>query len=585
MAQEKNRTTTKTKEAAKEPSLFGLLGGYKGVLAILLFVTLSANALNLFLPQITAQAIDAYIKGDFILATVVREFFMVAFFMLLFMAFQSIAQTYASERVARNMRTRLAAKISRESYASVMGSDPAKLLTNLTSDIDAVKNFVGQAFISLISSFFLIVASAVLLVRLDWRLALAVLAIVPLIGMTFFVVLRRVRKLFLKSREVIDWLNKVINESILGAALIRVIHAEKPEEKKFLAANANAKDLGMSILRMFAFMIPIITFITNLATLVILALGSRFVIEGSMSLGAFAAFNSYLAILIFPIFVIGFMSNIIAQADASYGRVRAILEAPDPVPDGVFKGVLDGAIEIKDLTVSYGERDILKKVSFSVRPGTRTAVIGPTAAGKTQLLYALTGLIKPRAGDILYDGRPIGDYDPENLHEQIGLVFQDSIIFNMSLRENIAFNTSVSDVAMAKATLTAELNDFVDGLPNGLSTVVSERGTSLSGGQKQRIMLARALAVEPKILLLDDFTSRVDTQTERKILANVKKNYPGITLISVTQKIAPIEDYDQIIVLMEGEVLAAGTHAELMGRSPEYVQIFNSQKSTNQYER
>jgi ATP-binding cassette subfamily B protein len=219
-----------------------------------------------------------------------------------------------------------------------------------------------------------------------------------------------------------------------------------------------------------------------------------------------------------------------------------------------------------------------------VKAGSRTAVIGPTAAGKTQLLYVLTSLIKPTSGTVEYDGHPIAEYRKETLHRQIGFVFQDSIIFNLTLRENIAFSTTVTDQDLEKAISTAELNDFIDTLPQKLDTVVSERGTSLSGGQKQRIMLARALALNPRILLLDDFTARVDTTTEQKILQNVRQNYPGITLLSVTQKIAAVEDYDQIILLMEGEVLALGTHKELMETSPEYVQIYDSQRSTSHYE-
>ena len=226
----------------------------------------------------------------------------------------------------------------------------------------------------------------------------------------------------------------------------------------------------------------------------------------------------------------------------------------------------------------------MKKVSFTVEPGTRTAVIGPTAAGKTQLLYLLTGLMLPKEGVILFDGVNINNYNKETFQHQIGFVFQDSVMFNMSLRENIAFNERVTDELMKKAIETAELGDFIATLPDGLETIVSERGTSLSGGQKQRIMLARALALNPKILLLDDFTARVDGQTEQKILDNVERNYPGITLLSVTQKIASVQHYGQIILLEEGEILASGTHEMLMESSPEYVQIFNSQRSTNHYE-
>jgi ATP-binding cassette, subfamily B, bacterial len=219
-----------------------------------------------------------------------------------------------------------------------------------------------------------------------------------------------------------------------------------------------------------------------------------------------------------------------------------------------------------------------------VPAGTRTAIIGPTAAGKTQLLYLLIGLLQPSSGVVAYDGEPIDSYQKESLHRQVGFVFQDSIIFNLTLRENIAFNTSVSASDLEKAIATAELRDFIDSLPQGIETVVSERGASLSGGQKQRIMLARALALNPRVLLLDDFTARVDTNTERAILDNVQRNYPGITLISVTQKIASVFDYHQIVLLMEGEVLAKSTHAELMETSPEYVQLYESQRSTSHYE-
>ena len=274
------------------------------------------------------------------------------------------------------------------------------------------------------------------------------------------------------------------------------------------------------------------------------------------------------------------MSNVIARASASYQRIHTILETPDFVDKGTVNKQLRGNINLKNVSVYYGENPALKNISFNVEGGTRTAIIGPTAAGKTQILYLLTTLIKPKEGQIIYDDVNVNEYNQGSLLSQIGLVFQDSIIFNLSLRENIAFNSEVTESDLQKAIETAELDDFIKTLPEGLDTIVSERGSSLSGGQKQRIMLARALAINPKILLLDDFTARVDTLTEEKISQNVKQNYPGITLVSVTQKINPVKDYDQIIVIMEGELIAKGKHNFLMQNSPEYVQIYQSQKST-----
>jgi len=407
---------------------------------------------------------------------------------------------------------------------------------------------------------------------------------VPLIAFTFYLVFRKVRVLFRKSREVIDALNRVINESILGAAIIRVLNSQQPECLKFLEKNIESRDLGLAIVKLFAVLIPVIMFVSNLAVVTILALGGHFVVLGSLSLGDFAAFNSYLVMLIFPVMMIGFMSNIIASATASYDRIKRVLDEPPPAETGTVRSDIGGNIVLKDVSLSYDGKPVLKKISFSVRAGSKCAIIGPTAAGKSQLLYLLTNLMPPDSGSIEFDGIPIERYSREIFHKQIGFVFQDSIIFNLSIRENIAFSDSVTEESLKKAIETAELEEFIESLPEKLETMVSERGSSLSGGQKQRIMLARALAMNPEILLLDDFTSRVDRKTEEKILCNIQTNYPEITLLSVTQKIAPVKDYDQIILLMEGEIIAAGKHKDLLENSPEYVQIYSSQKSTHHYE-
>jgi ATP-binding cassette, subfamily B, bacterial len=566
------------------PKLTALLRPYARFVAAIACFTVAANGLNLVVPKLIARAIDAFASGRLIVRPLAIEFLAVAAGIFVFTYLQNIAQTFAAERVARDLRERLVKKLATQDLAYIQQVTTAKLLTNFTSDIDGVKLFVSQVVGSLISSVVLIVGASALLLSINWKLGLAVMAVLPVIGVTFQMVLRRVRTLFGQSQGAIDWLNKVINESILGAALVRLLHSQGYEHEKFLKANTEARDVSLRILRLFAGLIPIIMFCTNLATLTILTLGGHFVIIGGMSLGDFTAFNAYLSILIFPVIMIGFMSNVMAQAGASYVRIGAVLSAPAPRPRGTAVADLRGDIAVSDVVLTFGGKDTLKRVSLAIAAGTRTAVIGPTAAGKTQLLFLLTGLIEPTSGAVEYDGRNINDYDKTTLHQQIGLVFQDATMFNLTLRENIGFSRTVKDEDLEKAIATAELKDFVAALPDGLDTIVSERGTSLSGGQKQRIMLARALALNPRVLLLDDFTARVDTTTERKILDNVRRNYPGLTLVSVTQKIAPIEDYDQIVLLMEGEVLASGTHQELLATSPEYVQIYESQRSTSHYE-
>jgi ATP-binding cassette subfamily B protein len=564
--------------------LFLLVKPYKGLVATLAALTILANALNLVVPKLIARAIDNYQEPNFALGRMIAWFLLVCVSAFLLTYLQSLVQTYTSERVAKGLRTRLAAKLATQSYSFVEQVTPAKLLTNLTSDVDGVKLFVSMAIATIISSIFLIAGSSVLLLSINWRLGLSVLGIVPFIGFVFYLALKRVRELFKKGQEAIDWLNRVINESILGATLIRLLNSQQVEYRKFVSANAEAKNVGLSILGIMSALIPTITLAANAATVIILLMGGRFVIAGRMTLGDFSAFNTYLALLIFPIILLGFMSTVMAQAGASYMRLNAVLAAPPPPKAGEIRSVLRGDIAMSGISLKFGDKEVLKDASFSAKAASRTAIIGPTAAGKTQMLYVLIGLLKPASGSVTFDNEPLEAYDKEALHRQVGFVFQDSILFNLTLRENIAFSTAIPPHDMEKAIATAELHEFIATLPQGLETVVSERGTSLSGGQKQRVMLARALALNPKVLLLDDFTARVDANTERAILQNIQQNYPGITLISVTQKIASVEDYDQIILLMEGEVLATGTHVSLMETSPEYVQIYESQRSTNVYE-
>jgi ATP-binding cassette subfamily B protein len=576
--------TPTVKKPIRQPGIFSLLKPYSGIVTLLIIMALLSSGINMLIPKIIAHGIDSFSGGNLNMRSLVIQFLVAATAIFVFTFLQNISQTYASERVAKDMRSRLSAKISSQSYSYIIKSNPSRLLTNLTSDIDSIKMFVSLAFVNIISSAFIIVGTSTLLILINWKLALTVISIVPVIGGAFFIVMKKVRVLFKRSRENIDHLNKIINESIMGSALIRVVNSQQPESMKFLEANLVSRNLGLSIMRMFATLIPVIMFVSNLAIVTILALGGHFVVAGTMSLGNFAAFNSYLVLLIFPILMIGFMSNIIAQATASYSRINEVLEAPAAVESGTVDSYIRGDIRVENVSLFYGDKPVLKNVSFSVKAGSKTAIIGPTAAGKSQLLYLLTNLINPDSGSIEIDGIRSESYTKEIFHSHIGFVFQDSVIFNMSLRENIAFSNKVTDESLEKAISTAELREFIDSLPSGLDTIVSERGTSLSGGQKQRIMLARALAINPRILLLDDFTARVDRQTENKILCNLENNYPDMTLISVTQKISPVRHFEQIILLMEGEVIAAGKHKELKESSPEYAQIYSSQKSTHHYE-
>ena len=557
-----------------------LLTPYRGLITLLALLGLAGNGATLVFPELIGRGVDSYTRQAAVSQAIVHNFLVAIVVVAFLSSLQSLLQVYTSEKVARDLRQQISDKLSRQSYQFVTGQGADKLLTNLTSDVDAIKLFVSQAIAGLLASAVILVGGSVMLLKINWKLALSVLSIIPVIGLTFGLVLMKVRVLFKESREVVDRLNKVINESIVGAGLIRVLNEMADEMKRFDLANSRSLDVNLSIVRHFAVMLPIVMFTASMGTLIILLVGGKYVLAEQMTMGDLTAFVSYLGLLIFPVFMIGFMFGIIARARASWERVYEVLEASDSALSGTVEARLSGLVEAKQLNLTLGEKRVLSEVSFTLRPGTRNAIIGPTAAGKTQLLYLMTGLTDPESGSLTYDAR----YSPVDLKHQVSMVFQESALFHITLRENIAFHPEVTPEGFEKAVRTAELHDFVESLPEGLETIVSERGTSLSGGQKQRVMLARALAVNPDILLLDDFTARLDQQTEKRVLDNMRTNYPGLTLLAVTQRISTIADYDNIILMMEGEVLASGTHAELMTASPDYRQIFESQKSTNEYE-
>ena len=568
----------------KKVGLFGILAPYKAEVALLVVIALGASSINLIIPKIIASSIDAFSANKFDASKVITQFLLAASGIFIFTLLQGVLQAFTAERVARDLREKIVYKLSLQSFSFINKANPSKLLTNLTSDMSSVKSFVSQAFVAIISSLFIIVGVAVLMIMINWKLALAVLGIVPIIATAFYIVFRKARVIFKKSRKVIDALNKIINESILGAALIRVLNSQQPENQKFLEKNLESRNLGLSIVRLFSVLVPSIMFISNLAVVLILALGGHYVVLGTLTIGNFAAFNSYVVMLIFPVMMIGFMSNVIASATASNDRIQDVLSTPPPRETGTIKTEIEGNIVLENVSLSYEEKPILKNVSFAVKAGSKTAIIGPTAAGKSQLFYLLTNLITADSGTIKVDGISIEKFSSETFYKDVGLVFQDSVIFNLSLKENIGFSDSVTDESLQKAIETAELTNYIETLHDKLETLVSERGSNLSGGQKQRIMLARALTLNPRILLLDDFTARVDQKTEDKILFNIQNNYPDLTLISITQKIDPIKDFDQILLLMGGEIIASGHHKELMKSCPEYIQIYKSQQSTEQYE-
>ncbi|MEO6728763.1 MAG: ABC transporter ATP-binding protein [Candidatus Dojkabacteria bacterium] len=567
----------------KPVSLLSFLKNYKALVAGVISLSLIVNLLTLIIPKVNSRVIDSLQAGTYNKEEALYLFLGLTALILVATLVQNFLGSVTAEKVAAELRRQLINKISKQSFKYVNEVGSSKLLTNLTADVDSVKLFIQQGIVFAFAAVVQLIGSIIILLSLNWRLAIPILLTIPVLGISFGVIFSRLEVYFTKAQEVIDKLNRVINESIVGSALVRVLNARKFETKKFLIVNEEAKDIGTRIVQGFAALFPLINIVVNFSFLVVLGYGGSQVIDKTLSAGDFSAFFSYIFIFIFPIIMLGFIAGNIGRAFATYTRIREVIDSDEPEVNGTVKKSIEGDIELKNVKLEIDSKAILEDINFHIKPKTRVGIIGPTAAGKTQIFYLITGLIRPNEGEILIDGTPIEDFDNDNLYSQMGMVFQDSIIFNTTVRENIAFRSDeLSEEQINKAIETAELKDFVDSLPKGLDTKISERGSSLSGGQKQRLTLARALVLNPKILLLDDFTARVDINTEKKIFANLKKNYPEVTVIAITQKIKSIEDFDNIILVMEGELIATGKHEELLKKSLEYQQIYNSQQRTEE---
>jgi ATP-binding cassette subfamily B protein len=560
--------------------IFKEIKPYLGLLGLLLLVALINNGLNLWLPKITSGAIDSFSGKNFEISKIVYEMAGVSVIIFIFAVGQSFLQTFLAETVAKNMRERLVNKISEQDFGFVNKMTPEKLLTIMTSDVDNIKQAMTMGLVQIFSSAVLVVGSAVMLLRINVKLGLMVLAIVPIVGLVFFNLFGHIRSFFKRAQAVLDRLNKVIKESIVAAGLVRIINSQNKEIEKFNDQNNQARDLGLSIMKLFSGLIPTIGLLANSTVILILLVGGKLILAGEFTVGDLTAFNTYVSMLIFPMIMLGFISNMIARAMTSYQRIEEVLNFEGKDDFGDVDKEIKGKVEFKNVSLSFGQKQVLKEVSFEIKPGSKTAILGPTAAGKTQIFYLMSGLMNPNSGEILIDDVPVKKYCQKCLSGQLGLVFQDSSLFNLTIKENINFQNKEDEINLKKAIETAALDDFIKTLPEGLETKITERGSNLSGGQKQRLTLARALAVNPKILLLDDFTARVDRSTEKDIFARLKKNYGDITQVLITQQIASVEDFDQIILIMDGEVLAKGTHKELLKNSPEYQQLYSLQMST-----
>lgn len=493
-----------------------------------------------------------------------------------------LAQTL-SQNIAFELRNDLFAKIQRLSFSYHDKNQTGQLMIRATDDVERLRLFIGQGLIMALEAFILLTGTLVILLVTNWRLTLVILPILPLAMGIFMLFGTVVQPMFIEVQKRLSRVNTTLQENLAGIKVVRAFARETEEQGKFKSGTDFLLDHRIRISRVFSFMFPFIFLIINLGQAAILYFGGRQIVGDALTLGEWQKFSLYLAYLFLPLGQLGFIISLMAQAAASAERIFEILDAKNEVenkPGAIELEVAQGDIEFKDVTFRYfaGGEPVLSNVSFTAKPGQTVALLGSTGSGKTTIINLIPRFYDASEGQVIIDGHDVRDVTLESLRRNIGIVLQETTLFSGTIRDNIAFGrTEATDEEVIEAARAAAAHEFILSFPQGYNTPVGERGSTLSGGQKQRIAIARALLLNPQILILDDSTSSVDLRTEYHIQKALDKLMRGRTSLVIAQRISTVLNADQILVLDKGRIVAQGVHADLMENSAVYAEIYHSQ--------
>ncbi|MQC27432.1 MAG: ABC transporter ATP-binding protein [Chloroflexi bacterium] len=496
-------------------------------------------------------------------------------------------QAYWAERnsqtVAFEIRNELFDKIQRLSFSYHDQNQTGQLMIRATDDIEKVRLFIGQGLVQLAGASILLVATLSLLLTTNWQLALVSMPILPAALIIFMIFGIVSQPLFAKVQARISDLNTVLQENLAGIKVVKAFAREEMQQAKFRTAAGNLLSQSMTVSRVFSFLFPVVLLVANLGQASVLYFGGKQILNASLTLGEYQEFSLYLIYLFLPLAQFGIIITQLGQASASAARIFEILDATSDVqdkPDALTLPEVTGRVTFDNVTFKYpgGGEPVLSEVSFTVEPGQCVALLGATGSGKTTIINLLPRFYDPSSGSIMIDGLDLRSVTLDSLRSQIGIVLQETILFSSTIRENIAFGRPSATLAEVQAAArAAAADDFIDAMPDGYDTPVGERGSTLSGGQKQRIAIARALILNPHLLILDDATSSVDLQTESRIQAALDRLMRGRTSFVIAQRISTVINADLILVLDRGKIVASGRHLDLLENNGLYAEICRSQ--------